>query len=403
MQKTKMAIAAILLTVTAMLAVGCTKHDEPDNGGNGGEDPESFIVSISANPSDGGSVTGGGTFNEGDTCTVSAAADMSYFFANWTENDSVVSTEATYAFAVTGNRALVANFTYLPIGAINGKFTVNANGDQVYFSQGNLQYIGSAAAPYWKFADNQWDYFGNTTGQNSSNSNVDRDLFGWGTSGYHDADDAYNVNYQPWSTSIEIVDAEYNPYGYGPSTDTASQSLVGSSANYDWGVYNPISNGGNQTGRWRTLTGDSDGEWPYIFYTRAASTVNGVDNARFAKAKVADVQGMILFPDNYTHPSGVEQPVGINDTWNTGWEGNNYSADDFASMQSAGAVFLPAAGFRARTSVTYPGSYGDYWSASDSGSGNAYYMFFDISTHGTGYWVDRCYGLSVRLVCPAEK
>ena len=47
-----------------------------------------------------------------------------------------------------------------PIGAINGKFTINANGNQVYFSQGNLQYIGSAATPYWKFAEKQWDYLG---------------------------------------------------------------------------------------------------------------------------------------------------------------------------------------------------------------------------------------------------
>ena len=37
-----------------------------------------------------------------------------------------------------------------PEGAINGLFTINENGDQVYFSQGNLQYIGSAATPYWK-------------------------------------------------------------------------------------------------------------------------------------------------------------------------------------------------------------------------------------------------------------
>ena len=65
-----------------------------------------------------------------------------------------------------------------PTGAIDGKFTINSDGDQVYFSQGNLQYIGSASTPYWKFADNQWDVLGTTTGQNSSDENIDRDLFG---------------------------------------------------------------------------------------------------------------------------------------------------------------------------------------------------------------------------------
>ena len=40
-----------------------------------------------------------------------------------------------------------------PVGAINGLFSVSAT-QQVYFSKGNLQYIGSAATPYWQFAEN---------------------------------------------------------------------------------------------------------------------------------------------------------------------------------------------------------------------------------------------------------
>ncbi len=87
----------------------------------------------------------------------------------------------------------------VPEGAINGLFTINANGDQVYFSQGNLQYIGSAATPYWKFADHQWDYIGDA--QTGTSEMLDRDLFGWGTSGYnHGA-----ICYQPWSISSYIT------------------------------------------------------------------------------------------------------------------------------------------------------------------------------------------------------
>ena len=37
---------------------------------------------------------------------------------------------------------------------------------------------------------------GTTTGQNSTNENVDRDLFGWGTSGWPNG----NVYYQPYDT-----------------------------------------------------------------------------------------------------------------------------------------------------------------------------------------------------------
>ena len=60
-----------------------------------------------------------------------------------------------------------------PQGIIKGTFTINATDNQVYFSQGNLLYIGIAATPYWKFADHQWDYLGTTISQNSSDENVD--------------------------------------------------------------------------------------------------------------------------------------------------------------------------------------------------------------------------------------
>ena len=69
-----------------------------------------FTVSVSANPSNGGTVTGGGTYQQGQSCTVTATTEAGYAFVNWTENGSQVSTEASYTFTVTGNRTLVANF-----------------------------------------------------------------------------------------------------------------------------------------------------------------------------------------------------------------------------------------------------------------------------------------------------
>ncbi len=68
-------------------------------------------ITVTANPSNGGTVTGGGTYNNGQSCTVSATANTGYTFTNWTENGSVVSTSANYTFTVDGNRSLVANFT----------------------------------------------------------------------------------------------------------------------------------------------------------------------------------------------------------------------------------------------------------------------------------------------------
>jgi len=224
------------------------------------------------------------------------------------------------------------NSSNIPEGAINGLFTINVNGDQVYFSQGNLQYIGSAATPYWKFADHQWDYIGDA--QIGTSEMLDRDLFGWGTSGYnHGA-----ICYQPWNTSY--TNSQYYAYG------DWQYSLYDQTGQADWG-YNAIVNGGDvENNGWRTLTTE---EWVYVLTIRSTSTVNGVANARFAKAVVADIYGLIMFPDTYEHPFGVVQPIGINET-GTGWNGSNYTAMDFALMEANGAIFLPSAGDRSGTS-----------------------------------------------------
>ena len=80
---------------------------------------QSYTINVSASPALGGTVTGGGAFHYGDNCTVSATANDGYTFTNWTENGNVVSTNASYAFTVTGNRTLVANFT-------QQSYTINA-------------------------------------------------------------------------------------------------------------------------------------------------------------------------------------------------------------------------------------------------------------------------------------
>ena len=71
----------------------------------------SYTIAATANPNDGGTVSGAGEYNYGANCTLTATANTGYTFANWTENGSVVSTDASYTFTVTSNRNLVANFT----------------------------------------------------------------------------------------------------------------------------------------------------------------------------------------------------------------------------------------------------------------------------------------------------
>ena len=69
-----------------------------------------FTVTVSANPPEGGTVDGDGTFPCGSSVTVSAVANEGYQFLYWTENTSVVSYTPTYTFTLTANRNLVAHF-----------------------------------------------------------------------------------------------------------------------------------------------------------------------------------------------------------------------------------------------------------------------------------------------------
>jgi hypothetical protein len=71
----------------------------------------SRIISVSAAPLLGGSVTGGGTVADGGNVTVTATASAGYTFTNWTEGGAAVSANASYAFVANADRTLVANFT----------------------------------------------------------------------------------------------------------------------------------------------------------------------------------------------------------------------------------------------------------------------------------------------------
>lgn len=265
----------------------------------------------------------------------------------------------------------------VPTGAINGRFTVNDNGDQVYFSKGNLQY--NATAHSWRFAENQYDHVGEANNNISSEYNGWIDLFGWGTSGYnHGA-----VCYQPWSTATN----QTYYWAYGEET----ANLNDYTGQADWG-YNQISNGGNVLNQWRTLTTE---EWQYIFWERA--TTSGI---RFAKATVNEVQGLILLPDNWNTDTYT-----LNNT-NAGgfpFDSNIITEIQWLTLENAGAIFLPVAGRRFGTEFSYNGGDGCYWSASyrAESPNNAYALAFWSNSLHSNYSLTRSFGFSVRLVCSA--
>ena len=285
---------------------------------------------------------------------------------------------------ITVERGKITTITLNSLTFTAHRFSTTSG--SVVFAPGNLQYIGSAATPYWKFADRQTDYFGRNEQHGSTATNVDRDLFGWGTSGYHNSGDSYNTNYYPYSTSPSTVNTDYNYYGYGPSTNMTDPNLTGTSAEYDWGVHNAIRNGGNAQNQWYTLSYD---DWRAVLFNRSATT-------RYAKAQIdGNINGVIVFPDDYVHPDGVAALNSVN-TSGADFATNGYSLSDWFKIEAAGAVFLPAAGYRLAASVNNAGSYGYYWSSSYYFANYAWSVYFNsgaLNMRNT----NRYCGFSVRL------
>ncbi len=256
---------------------------------------------------------------------------------------------------------------YPTAGAINARYTV---GDSVtvVFAQGNLQY--QASTRQWRFAGNQYDVVGSGNVLIDTTNSGWIDLFGWGTSGYN--------GLMPYTTD-----------------DTSAHYALGladiAGTEYDWGQHNVISNGGSQAGLWRTLTYK---EWQHVLYfregaslRRALATIENVGPAG------SDMAGVVLIPDKWELPEGVTFHPGSTE----GFATNVFTAGDWNLMQSAGAVFLPAAGYRDGREVGLVGTYGCYWTSSSYTVESAYEFYFQ----GTGmdfYTTARAIGHSVRLV-----
>lgn len=237
-----------------------------------------------------------------------------------------------------------------------GVFSVSAD-KQVTFSKGNLQYTQSTNT--WSFAENQYDYLGEANIAIDADVLADKvDLFGWSTNATN--------------------------FGVSTSTDWVNDYL---GSFVDWGT-NKIGN--DAPNAWRTLSYD---EWKYLLNNRPnASSLKGV-------AQVNGVNGLILLPDSWTCPAGVTLKSGFHSEW--GVESyaayQTFTAAEWSKIEAAGAVFLPAAGYRLGSNVVSVLDGGYYWSATEYNSNYAYFLDFLSGEAGVSY-IARRSGLSVRLV-----
>lgn len=250
--------------------------------------------------------------------------------------------------------------------SLTGYFSISRD-LKVVFSRGNLQHVGSTNANTgtWKFADRQYDFFGasnfNPGGYTSSNT---RDLFTWSNNHRNDYGLTLYDEYE-WRSRDVYPFLEWGKQSIYSVTSTTGESNV-----------------------WFTL---SDNEWNYLINERVE--VNGTSKARQLRGK-ATITGIINHPAGFTSVNGF---ILLPDDWETEdvpqgltfvYNGNNtYSVAQWARMEAAGAMFLPAAGWA--DIYDEEGNYfeasndqGSYWSSSNkTGYGDAWNLYFKYSTN----------------------
>ena len=250
---------------------------------------------------------------------------------------------------------IIPDSPIVPDGVLPGLFSVSAT-RQVRFSQGNLQY--QASTNTWRFAEHQYDYVGSDNRSISSTYSGWIDLFGWGTG------------------SNPTLSSSY-PEDYGTFVDWGSNAII---------------NGGNTTNLWRTLT---SAEWEYLLNTRPGAS------SKLGSGNINGVGGLIILPDSWTLPSECSFASGfaiINPYHYPDWKHNSYTLAQWAQMEAAGAVFLPAAGRRKGTDFDNEGFHGYYWSSTPYSKNDAYHMYFSSYNLIASINCSRSYGYPIRPV-----
>ena len=247
-----------------------------------------------------------------------------------------------------------------------GVFTVSAGEDEVEgtaddvkvrFSPGNLRY--EVESGIWSFFRNQYDC-GPATYAEGHDKEIS--LFTWG--------------YGSWSTVPDTE--EYVPGVVGGQVLSPSQ---------DWG--SRLGDGNV----WRTLSVD---ETEYLFR----------DKSRIGRAVVCGMNGDIIIPDTFIDPETNRGSCPFvpftKSEIEDGYEDNIYSSEsDWSAMESAGAVFFPAAGSRTKDGINYFGQMGTFWTSTSnrlSNTARANRAHMNTSKTAWSTIADKGVGHSVRLV-----
>ena len=228
------------------------------------------------------------------------------------------------------------------------KFSVSSS-QKVIFAPGNLQATTDDdwATWNWSFMEHQYSYSVDE-GLNDEIWDDDYDtyrytsdahvtMFKWGANGLSGGEKPYTITAKDSKYKADLTSAQ------------------------DWGVPANAANLGGHN-NWRT---PSMGEWSYVASRKILDNKDA-----YGFAVIDKMKGFILLPDNW---NGAIDP-GFVYGFVEG-QTNIYTAESWESMEFAGVVFLPAAGYRAAVLMTEFWLVGTYWSTNYGG------IQYDESNH----------------------
>ena len=334
------------------------------------------IVTISVSSDSNGKVWIGddesktsGKFYEGQQVVIHAAPNDKFRLFRWNDNNR----ETSRTFTVGGEDDVEFSASFISSDLIPGLFTVNADGKQVFFSKGNLYCSGaefnddgtvkSMTNARWGFEANQYK---TTPNDNRDNNHISH--FMW------------------CCTAEKAIALKYDSKVIGPFFAEKNFTVNGAST-------------------WLTLTGGDKGEWKYLI-NKNNECGGTVRSGKYkCGVKVCDSENcLILLPDDWKWGEN-----GVGNDWLG--EYSESTTVKWSTMENAGAVCLPADGYRdgdlAQTNpapIYNVGYFGYYWSSTRYGGNDAYNLYISKNTAMPNILKSRSYAWSVRLVTevPAE-
>ena len=318
--------------------------------------------------------SGIGNIPEGRTVTVKVSKTVPGYHTKMVCDGRTVTGDAIVLEDITKDLEVSAHYEFYDY-PLPGVFTVADDGRKVKFARGNMWCQNNVLHN----EDEQYQF--------------SRD--DWRNDGH--------ISHFIWSKSLtKSVKQTYEDSG------ASSGDIFFTNAAYNQLSPNPdlIVNG--QKGIWRVLSGGDNGEWNYLLNSRATTYGKGTDveNRHYAAVKVNDMPGLLIFPDEFTWPSGAGAEPTNFDVASSNWNGVNYQDAAFLTLQAAGCVFLPAAGYRFgnddSTVISNVGSYGFYRSSTPNDDDFAYYLLFDSGGVGPAYDYYRYFACAVRLVTESK-